>query len=120
MTPAISGNGWTKTRDLARRLPDVVVNEEMMVPEDEEFQEGWDAKTLERMAEVSHDIWADWMRYLFEVSRLRADGSCLIPADKVSRWKRQMDTQYTDLSEQEQDTDREVARKILDWLVFID
>lgn len=67
----------------------------------------------EELAAVQHDIWAHWMRWLFSVSAANDDGSVTIPADKVERWTRQMNTDYDDLSEKEQASDLEQADKVL-------
>lgn len=68
---------------------------------------------LEKIASVQHDIWSHWMTYLFEVSTLNKDGSVTIPADKVERWKRQMNTNYSELSNDEKKSDLEQAKKII-------
>jgi hypothetical protein len=68
---------------------------------------------LERIASVQHDIWSHWMAYLFEVSTLNKDGSVTIPADKVERWKRQMNTNYSELSNDEKKSDLEQAKKVM-------
>lgn len=67
----------------------------------------------EALADVSHDIWSHWMRWQFSVCTRNADGSLTIPAEKVERWTRQMNTTYADLSEAEKESDREQADKIL-------
>ena len=67
----------------------------------------------ERLAYQQHAIWAHWMAYQFSVCQRNDDGSLTIPADKVERWQRQIDTTYTGLTEHEKDSDREQADKIL-------
>jgi hypothetical protein len=67
----------------------------------------------EKLAENQHEIWVHWMEYLFSVSNQNEDGSYTIPVDKVSRWKRQMMTPFSELTEQEKESDREQADKIL-------
>ena len=70
----------------------------------------------EQLADVQHGIWAHWMRYQFSQCRrpdLADDGSLIIPADKVQRWQRQMDTEYADLSDKERESDRHQADKVL-------
>lgn len=67
----------------------------------------------EQIAAVQHDIWSEWMHYLFSVSKQQNDGSFLIPSDKVARWQRQLTTPYKALTEQEQESDRAQADKIL-------
>jgi len=68
---------------------------------------------LNRIADLQHGIWSQWMRYLFEVSLHNEDGTVTIPADKVKRWKRQMTTRYVDLSTDEQKSDLEQAQKVI-------
>lgn len=67
----------------------------------------------EALADVSHDIWSHWMRWQFSVCTRNADGSLTIPAERVERWTRQINTTYADLSEAEKESDREQADKIL-------
>ena len=71
-----------------------------------------------RLADMAHEVWAHWMRYLFSVCIQNDDGSVTIPADKAERWKRQMDTNYHDLPEREQQSDIRQAKKYL--VVFRD
>ena len=67
----------------------------------------------ERLAAEQHEIWSHWTRYQFSVCEVNEDGSLTIPADKVDRWTRQMDTYYSYLSEHEKESDRHQADKIL-------
>lgn len=67
----------------------------------------------EVLADVQHAIWAHWMRYVFSICPQNDDGSVTIPADKVTRWKRQVDTLYVDLTEKEKDSDRSQADKVI-------
>jgi len=69
----------------------------------------------EKLAAYAHEAWAGWMRYLF--SRCHVDGSVdgvavVIPPDLVARWKRQMNTPYEELPENEKESDRAEAIKI--------
>lgn len=75
-----------------------------------------DVRQREKLADLSHDIWAHWMRWQFYCCTQNEDGSMTIPASKVKRWQRQMKTSYQDLSEKEKDSDREQADKILQVL----
>ena len=70
-------------------------------------------EALEVTADIQHAIWAYWMRHLFSVCDHHVDGSCTIPAEKVTRWDRQMRTGYGDLSEKERESDREIVRRFL-------
>lgn len=71
------------------------------------------SKLREALADIQHAIWAHWMRYLFSVSIANPDGSVTIPADKVSRWMRQLNTPYDELTFREQESDRRQADKVL-------
>jgi hypothetical protein len=68
----------------------------------------------ERLARICHIMWQGWMNYVFEVSRANKDGSVTIPAWAVQRWRRQISTPYVDLSEEEKDSDRREADKIME------
>jgi len=69
--------------------------------------------TREVLADVSHEIWSHWMRWMFTCGEIQNDGSWVMPASLVERWHRQMSTSYADLTEKERDSDREQADKIL-------
>jgi len=71
---------------------------------------------LEKLADLMHQQWCGWMEYLFSVSVENEDGSVTIPADKVSRWKRQMLTSYFLLPEEEKVSDRIEADKLIQLL----
>lgn len=73
----------------------------------------------EATADVQHQIWAHWMKYVFSICPQQEDGSVVIPADKVERWKRQVDTPYKELSEKEKESDRHQADKVLEALNYI-
>jgi hypothetical protein len=72
----------------------------------------------ERLAAYAHNAWAGWMQYLYENS-IQIDGVVVIPRGLALRWKRQMETDYFDLPENEKDSDRKEAKMILeiihDW-----
>ncbi len=70
----------------------------------------------EQLADVQHAIWAHWMRYQFSVCQRNEDGSIIIPAEKVERWSRQMETPYAGLTDKERESDRHQADKVLSVL----
>ena len=65
------------------------------------------------LAAEAHAQWSHWMKYLFTCGTLNVDGSFTIPADKVERWQRQMNTDYSGLSEKEQISDIEMVNRYL-------
>jgi hypothetical protein len=67
----------------------------------------------EKFADLCHEQWAGWMKYLFSKGTFNPDGSWTMPKEFVERWQRQTNTPYAELSESEQDSDREEAYKFL-------
>lgn len=76
----------------------------------------------EALADVQHEIWSHWMRYFFTKTTIIRPHPAesvpdkdyrAFPVSLAERWIRQMDTHYADLSEQEKNSDREQADKIL-------
>ena len=63
----------------------------------------------EKLSDYAHKSWSGWMEYLFSKSEEKEDGSVTIPKDLVDRWKKQIETDYKDLSEKEKDSDRDEA-----------
>lgn len=74
-----------------------------------------DKQLIESLAYYAHEAWAGWMHYMFDHCPVKKndDGSITIPAKLVERWRRQMDTKYPELTEQEKERDRREARKML-------
>jgi hypothetical protein len=70
----------------------------------------------EQLADAQHAIWSHWMRYMFTCGSLNPDGTWTMPADKVERWQRQMQTPYSGLTDTERRSDRNQANKILSVL----
>ena len=69
--------------------------------------------TVEALAAYAHEAWSGWMEYMFKKSFLLSDGSVKIPAGLANRWRRQMFTLYDILPENEKESDREEARRML-------
>ena len=67
----------------------------------------------ERLASGIHESWSHWMQHLFSKAIDNSDGSVTIPPEFTARWKRQMKTEYDRLSEQEKESDRKQADKLL-------
>ncbi len=68
----------------------------------------------EQLAGVQHAIWAHWMRYMFSCGTFSPEtGNWIMPADKALRWERQMNTDYSELTERERNSDRDQADKVL-------
>ena len=74
----------------------------------------------EKLAALCHRQWSGWMEYLFSKSIpykpgkvQNYEGALIIPKWAVERWKRQMETDYSDLSEEEKESDRKEADRFL-------
>ena len=71
----------------------------------------------EALADLEHDRWSRWQRHLHRLCLdSLGDGSLVIPAGLVERWERQMKTPYSELSEEEKDSDRAEANKTMHLL----
>lgn len=79
-----------------------------------------DPETLEAIAAVEHERWSHWQRYLHEQCIPAADGTLTIPAHLATRWRRQMETPYSGLSNEEKESDREQALSYIEVLKNLD
>ena len=68
---------------------------------------------IEILAAFAHSQWSGWMRYLFSKCTSNSDGTMTIPMVSVSRWTRQLNTDYADLTEIEKESDRKEAREMI-------
>ncbi len=71
----------------------------------------------EVLANLCHEQWSGWMKYLFEKGTFNIDGTWTMPAWAVERWTLQVSTSYDQLSEDEQDSDLAEAEKFVAVLV---
>lgn len=69
---------------------------------------------IELLANYEHDRWTRWQKYLFSKCIKNDDGSLTIPKEYVNRWNRQINTDYNDLSIEEQLSDKKEAIKIIE------
>jgi hypothetical protein len=58
---------------------------------------------LEALAAVEHEQWTHWTRHLLDN----------LTPENIARWRRQCDTPYVELSEDEKEKDREWARRVV-------
>ena len=82
----------------------------------ESFDFGRDEALREGLAALAHEQWSGWMEYLFSKCEAYQAGTMLIPHWAVERWKRQMKTPYADLLEEEKESDRKEADRVLAML----
>lgn len=74
---------------------------------------------VDELADIEHERWAHWQRYMHNKCERRPDGSLLIPAFLVIQWERQIATPYSGLSEKERESDREQVRKYLPTILEV-
>ena len=72
----------------------------------------------EEVAELVHDIWMEWWKYqktqaISLFYNEKDPESLRINPHKVTRWNRQANTPYDELSEEEQKSDLEIAERYL-------
>jgi hypothetical protein len=70
-----------------------------------------DNEILEKFADAQHEIWSHWMKYLFTKGWDQPDGTFKISRREVERWRRQMETPYSELSDSEQISDKDVVKE---------
>jgi hypothetical protein len=61
---------------------------------------------LEKLSDLEHIQWMSWTKYFLENNT---------PMNRA-RWRRQINTPYSELSEKEKESDREWARKVLELI----
>jgi len=76
---------------------------------------------FEKLAAIEHERWADWQKYVHEqcgslMENFTHTGALVIPKELVSRWNRQIETSYVDLSEEEKESDRDQVRRYWDFV----
>ena len=70
-------------------------------------------KLTELLANYAHKQWTGWMNHLFAQCTERQDGALIIPEYYVRRWKRQMETDYDCLPDNEKESDRREAEGMI-------
>ncbi len=74
----------------------------------------------EMVASLVHELWIQWMQYFQKQVRWIEGMGWAIPEDIIVRWQRQMRTKYDDLPEEDKESNRRQADKILDLMAEID
>lgn len=72
---------------------------------------------MEQLADIEHDRWSKWQKYLHsKVIPSADDGISLIGTEFIDRWNRQIATPYSELSEAEKESDRQQVRPYLELI----
>lgn len=80
---------------------------------------------MDRAAELAHDVWAAWMKYMFDQGYFVTENVAIrgqmvnerrwiMPQDKVARWTRQMNTPFWELPESERASDYSIAERFME------
>jgi hypothetical protein len=72
---------------------------------------------IDELADLEHERWCHWQRYMHSKCERLPDGSLVIPPDLVDQWERQINTPYSELTEREKSSDREQVQKYLPTIV---
>jgi hypothetical protein len=72
---------------------------------------------IDELADIEHERWCHWQRYMHSKCERLPDGSIIIPAGLVNQWERQINTPYSKLTEEEKSSDREQVQKYLPTIV---
>jgi hypothetical protein len=74
----------------------------------------------EKLAELAHEQWSGWMRWMFRCGKfvaMRHEGVFqtvwIMPGALRERWERQMKSPYSELPEREKDSDRVEADRMM-------
>ena len=71
---------------------------------------------VEKLADIEHQRWSDWQKYLHSRCTKDEEGNLIIPAKYVASLEWQIATPYAKLSEQEKDSDREQVTRYWDLI----
>lgn len=98
--------------ELPESIPDYVVQSptplgKRPVPDRKDNMDHRFRVLYEQLANIEHQRWSDWQRYVH--SRCITDdlGNLVIPRVMSERWQRQIDTPYQNLTEHEKQSDRD-------------
>jgi DNA-binding ferritin-like protein len=73
-------------------------------------------EVFEKLADIEHQRWSSWQKYLHSKCIKNENGDLIIPADYVKHLERQINTPYCELSEKEKNSDREEVKKYWDLI----
>lgn len=76
-------------------------------------------KEMEALADIEHQRWASWQKYLHEKLKVCLDGNYYLHKDWRNRWFKQIITPYKDLSEREKESDRKEVRRYMKHILAV-
>lgn len=73
-------------------------------------------KIIETLADIEHQRWSNWQKYLHSKCKRDKNDNLIIPANYVKNLEKLIKTNYKDLTEKEKNSDREEVKVFLDIL----
>lgn len=67
----------------------------------------------EQLASIEHARWSHWQNFMHGKCSVNLDGSLTIPKELVEKWEKQYKTKYSELTDEEKESDREQVDKYL-------
>lgn len=87
------------------------------------MENNWEKELVEKGAALEHDRWARWQKYFFGKCLLKPQNEVggmddrftyfALPKNLYERWNRQIRTPYSELSEEEKESDRNETRNYI-------
>ncbi len=117
----LAGDG-TRLQEIANPEPSVEIGVDIGIKDKSHIKrievenpvpDGWSERFVEAGADIEHNRWARWQKYMFSKGTVDEQGVFHLPKEFVDRWFRQIDTKYADLSESEKESDRKETRNYL-------
>ena len=71
------------------------------------------ASLIDTLAAIEHERWSHWQKYLHSKCVANPDGTLTVPQSFAEKWAKQASTSYSDLSADEQKSDREQVQRYL-------
>lgn len=83
-----------------------------------EFEEKLEEDLMEKLAGIEHQRWADWQEHIMDIALKSGSDDIGIrtfgwDTEKVKTWEEQIETLYSELSEEDKEKDREQVRRYL-------
>ena len=72
---------------------------------------------VDALAAIEHERWAHWQKHLHGQCEQQEDGSLRIPADLVKRWTLQIETPFSELTDEEKESDRDQVLRYLPTII---
>lgn len=82
-------------------------------------------KIIEHFANLEHKRWSKWQKYFFSKCQTKPQSEVggmddryvylALPKDLYDRWNRQIETPYSELSEQEKQSDKNEVMPYVNW-----